>query len=219
MCIRDSYQVVMIPIYYSPAEQKESIEKLENLSDLLEQIGIRVFVDKRDIYTPGWKFNDWEMKGVPLRIELGPKDFKGESVRVVRRDNGEKLQIKWQELNTKIPEILKQIQDGLFLKAKSQLDSVTSKVDDWKSFMNHLNQGKMILTPWCERNECEEKVKEKSAEESKMQEEEDDEVSQQLTGSAKTLNVPLNQEKMSEGTKCFACGEPAKTFVYWGRSY
>ena len=81
----------MIPIYYSPAEQKESIEKLENLSDLLEQIGIRVFVDKRDIYTPGWKFNDWEMKGVPLRIELGPKDFKGESVRVVRRDNGEKL--------------------------------------------------------------------------------------------------------------------------------
>ena len=81
------YQVVMVPIYYSTEEQKQFIEKLEKLNEQFESEGLRGYVDKRDVYTPGWKFNNWEMKGVPLRIELGPKDFNDEAVRVVRRDN------------------------------------------------------------------------------------------------------------------------------------
>lgn len=70
---------------------------------------MRSYVDKRDVYTPGWKFNNWEMKGVPLRIELGPKDFKAETVRIVRRDNGEKLSVAWKDLVKTVNELLENI--------------------------------------------------------------------------------------------------------------
>lgn len=80
----------------------------------MKEAGVRVYLDDRDNYNPGWKFNHWEIKGTPLRIELGKNDFEKQEVRVVRRDNGEKSQLKWSELTTAIPELLDRVHDDMY---------------------------------------------------------------------------------------------------------
>ncbi len=78
------------------------MEKAKEFKSLFSKKGIRVHIDDRDVYTPGWKYNHWELKGVPIRIELGPNDFKNREVKIVKRYNGEKLQLKWEELENKV---------------------------------------------------------------------------------------------------------------------
>jgi prolyl-tRNA synthetase len=92
------HQVIIVPVPFKGQEQVLE-QKAEELSKLLKAAGIRSHVDKRDIYTPGWKYNHWELKGVPVRLELGPKDFEKQEVRAVKRNDGKKIQIKWSELS------------------------------------------------------------------------------------------------------------------------
>lgn len=92
---------------------------------------MRTYFDDRENYNPGWKFNHWEVKGVPIRIELGKKDFDKQEVRIVRRDTGEKLQMKWDELSTKIPTLLDQIHEDLYKKAEKERDDHIKETDTW----------------------------------------------------------------------------------------
>ena len=95
-------QVVIIPVVFKDTEKEKLLAKAKEIEETLIKAGIRVKVDDRVNYSPGWKYNHWELKGVPLRIELGPKDLEKEEVRAVRRNDGEKFQIKWQEIGTKV---------------------------------------------------------------------------------------------------------------------
>lgn len=99
----------MVPITYKDDDSTAILGKINDLAKTLKQVDIRTYCDDRENYNPGWKFNHWELKGTPIRIELGKKDFEKEEVRVVRRDTGEKSQIKWENLATEIPALLERI--------------------------------------------------------------------------------------------------------------
>lgn len=121
-------QLVIVPIPYKQSESAELLSRCSAFAKDFAKKGIRVKLDDRDIYTPGWKYNDWEKKGVCIRMEVGPEDMKNGTARLVRRDNGEKTVYEWKELETKIPELLESIHDSMFKKAKEELDSSIVKV-------------------------------------------------------------------------------------------
>ena len=181
---------------------------------------MRVELDTREDYNPGWKYNYWEQKGVPLRIELGPKDLEKEQVVFARRDDASpsgKMTVKWSEVAARAPEMLETIQAALLEKARKERDAHIRYVNTWEEFMNTLD-GNMVLAPWCERIECEEEVKKRTspdATEKKVVAGE----APALSGSAKTLCLPFNQEELPEDCKCFCCGQKATAFALWGRSY
>lgn len=208
-------QVIIVPIPFKGKE--EEVNKAASaLFDSLKKTDLRVQIDLRDNYNPGWKFNHWELKGVPIRIELGPKDVENQEVRVVLRYNGEKLQIKWAGLEKELAALLDKIQQEMYQRALGRFNDKIKRAGSWQDFMLHLNSRNVVLTPWCENRECEEKVKERSGIETK---EGVIEGENSLTGQAKTLCVPLEYEPLAEGEKCFHCEQPAKVRVYWGRSY
>ena len=183
-------QVVIIPIIMKNKEDIV-IKAADDIFGALKKAGVRVHVDDRTNYTPGWKYNNWELKGVPIRIEIGPKDVEGKKVLAVLRYNGEKLEISWEELIEKVPALLKDIQQGMFDKCKEKFDSKLKKESTWEGFMNELNKKNVVLTPWCQTAACEEKVKHRSGVESKEMANEGEAL---LTGQAKTLCMPLDQE-------------------------
>ncbi|CAL6397247.1 unnamed protein product [Bathycoccus prasinos] len=203
-------QVVIVTIPNS----KLSEEKAQMLKDNAEAIGksltdsanVRVKTDTRDNYTPGWKYSHWEVKGVPIRLEFGPRDLDNETCVLVRRDTREKEVCKLADVNARVPELLVEIQQNMFNQAKAIRDTSTITVTEWKDFVPALDQKKMVLTPWCETKESEEEVKKRSSEESEG-------------GAAKTLCIPFIQPPLKEGTKCFITGKPATVWVLWGRSY
>ena len=208
-------QVVIIPI---PFKGKEGIvnEAANELYQRLKKTDVRVNLDARDNYNPGWKYNHWELKGVPIRLELGPKDLEKNEVRAVFRHNGHKMQLKWDELEKELPVILDKIQNEMYENALERFNSKQKKANNWEEFMGHLNSRNVVLTPWCNDSKCEDNCCEKSGIETKEQAVEGE---QQLTGQAKTLCIPLEYEPLAEGAKCFACEKEAKVRVYWGRSY
>lgn len=208
-------QVVIVPIYQKDCQDK-IVESSQNVLKKLRQAGIRVKLDDRSNYNPGWKFNHWEVKGVPIRLEIGSKDVEKNEVRVVRRFDGEKYQMNVDSLSDHLTEALEKIQQEMYDKAVKERSERTKQGNDWETFMAELNKRNVVLTPWCDVQACEQKVKDRSKEESKAAETEGEEL---LTGSAKTLCKPLDQPQLEEGTKCFACGEPAKVTALWGRSY
>jgi prolyl-tRNA synthetase len=138
------------------------INKIRDLAAALKSHGVRIYVDDRENYNPGWKYNNWEMKGVPLRIELGKKDFQSEEVRVVRRDDSSKQQVKWDVLHNYIPSLLEQIHEDMYNRALKTRDDHISKVDNWADFMTELNKRNLCLAPWCNDQECEKAAKERS---------------------------------------------------------
>ncbi|PWA73956.1 proline--tRNA ligase, cytoplasmic [Artemisia annua] len=165
--------------------------------------GIRAEEDLRENYSPGWKYSHWEMKGVPLRIEIGPKDLANNQVRAVRRDNGSKVDIPMADLVNRVKAMLDDIQQSMFDVAKQKRDACIQVIRTWDEFTEALGKKKLILAPWCDEKEVELEVKAKT----------------KATGAAKTLCSPLDQPEMPEGTLCFASGKPAKKWTYWGRSY
>lgn len=174
------------------------------------------------MYNPGWKYNHWEQKGVPLRIEVGPRDIETRQVRVVTRFNGDKEDISIDNIGIVVKEKLEAVQDALFAKAVKARDEHLVKVTEWKDFVPNLEKNNLILTPWCggEHKDWEEYVKEKSREESLASRGEVAEDEKTATSvAAKTLCIPFNQPDLPEGTKCFASGLPATCWVLWGRSY
>lgn len=179
--------------------------KADEIAAQLKAAGVRVTVDARDNYTPGWKYNFYELKGVPLRLELGPKDMDKESVMTVRRDTGAKVPIAWKDLSG-VPAMLETMQQEMLDSARRMMEASNVVVTKWEDFVPALDQKKFCMTPWCEDPESEEEVKVRSAAESDG-------------GAAKTLCIPYDQPPMPEGTKCFITGKPAKRWVLWGRSY
>ena len=139
---------------------------------------------------PGWKYNEWEMKGVPLRIEVGPKDVEKKAVMLARRDNGEKESVSLDNLN-QVSEVLEDIQNSLFTKAKDFMDSSIVEVDNYDDLTKAISEGKIAFAQWCGSKESEERIKE-------------------ATG-GKSLNSPL--DKKASG-KCVECEEKATCYSY-----
>ncbi|MFC4411802.1 proline--tRNA ligase [Chungangia koreensis] len=186
-------QVMMVPI----AQHKEGV--LDYAYDLKERLSsvARVGIDASD-KKPGWKFNEYEMKGVPLRLEVGPKDIENGQVILARRDTGEKVTVPVDELETRIPELLEEIQSNLFNKALNHREEKTSVARNLEEFGEKLesNPG-FIKAMWCEDQACEDKIKEEF--------------------SATSRCIPFEQEKV--GDTCICCGKPAEKMVYWAKAY
>jgi prolyl-tRNA synthetase len=163
-----SLQVIIIPtgitVKTSPAEKEAILSKCKEMFSALKSNGLRVKVDDRDNVTPGFKYNHWELKGVPVRLEVGPKDLKKNETRCVRRDTGVSIQMAIDTTFSKsIQNLLDTIQADMFTKAKKIRDDHLIKVDAWDDFIIALNGKNLILSPWCENIECEESVKERSS--------------------------------------------------------
>ena len=211
-------QVVIVPIPYNDPDvtAKQTALCLE-VEEQLKAAGVRVRYDDRKNYNPGWKYNYWELKGVPLRLEVGPKDVEKRQVRAVRRDTGDKEDVSAAVLVQKVALMLVTMQAELLEKArvKAKVEQVTR----WEDFVPALQLGKMVLTPFCDEMEEEENVKDKSKAEALAASGEAEDERCATPVAAKTLCIPFDQPPLLEGTPCFASGKPAKCWVLWGRSY
>jgi len=187
-------QIVIIPV---AAHKEGVIEKATELKNKLEE-KFRVEVDLRDNYSTGYKFNYWELRGVPVRIEIGPRDIENGQCVVVRRDTLEKVVIKIEELSNKIEELLEEIQKHMYNECVERVNKKTTIATNMDEFEKNLkeNQG-YVKAMWCGDEACEDKIK-------------------GLTG-AKSRCIPFEQEHLSD--KCVCCGKPATKMVYWGRQY
>ena len=206
-------QVVIVPIKTSKDNAEEILGKGKEIYEQLKNADIRVIFDDSEMHTPGWKYAEWELKGVPIRIEYGKKDLSKDQVTFFCRDNLEKFPVKLTEVVDKIKETLEVIQKRMFEKQLERVKNSTTQATDFDKFLEGLNKGNIIYTPWCKDSDCEDKVKEKVKEIAAKSEEQD------TVGTCKTLNMPLEQPKLEEGAKCFFCGKPAKATAIWGRSY
>jgi prolyl-tRNA synthetase len=156
-------QVVIIPIYHSDEEKEKILATCGDIEMLLTARNIRVHLDDRDQVTPGFKFNDWEMKGIPIRIELGPKDLENQNFILVRRDNGQKQEVSLnQEFSVDTEIELDNIHNDMFANAKKILDERTTTLETYDEFKSELEKGMLIKAPICDNQTCEEKIKEET---------------------------------------------------------
>lgn len=186
-------QTMIIPI----AQHKPGV--LDKANELLETLksNYRVKVDDSD-KSPGWKFSEQEVRGIPTRIEIGPKDIEKNQAVIVRRDTREKIVVSLDELNEKLGEVLTKMQSDMLERARAHRDAHTSSVTTWQDFVNEISkQSGFVKAMWCGERECEEAIKEKTT--------------------ATTRCMPFEQEKLSD--VCVHCGKPAKTMVYFGKAY
>ena len=187
-------QAMIIPI-----QQKKAgvMEKAEEIQEALIKAGVRAKLDGSD-KSPGFKFSEQEMRGIPVRIECGPKDIEKNQAVVVRRDTREKIVVSLDELTVKVPEILETIQHDMFETAKAHRDAHTYSAENYDEFVETINEKPgFVKAMWCGCKECEDKIKEDTG--------------------ATSRCIPFAQEEIA-GT-CVCCGKPAKKMVYWGRAY
>jgi bifunctional glutamyl/prolyl-tRNA synthetase len=213
------YQVVIVPCGITASLSKEDEEALINtckdIESRLKKSGLRVFGDYRDVYSPGWKFNHWELKGVPIRVEIGPKDKAASKLTIVLRHTGNRSTIPVENSETKIHEILEQMHKDLYNKAKAELDSHTVIAKDWAGLLKGLDNSCIILAPFCGVSSCEDKIKQDSARDAVVEE------GAPAMG-AKGLCIPFEQpEKLAENQPCVhpECKNKAKNYTLFGRSY
>jgi len=191
-------QVVIIPIYKNEEQKISVIQKGREIKDKLEVRGISVKLDDRDTYKPGWKFNEYEFKGVPLRIAIGPRDVENKTVELARRDTLEKEIVPMADIDIKIEQLLKTIQDNLFKKALSFREENTFNADTWNEFVEILDsKGGFIYAHWDGTAETEQKIKEETK--------------------ATIRCIPLNGKK--EEGKCIFSGKPSSQRVVFARAY
>ena len=187
-------QAMVIPV----AQHKEGvIEATGDLLMRLKEMGIRARMDASD-QSMGWKAAEYEMKGVPLRVEIGPKDMEKGQCCICRRDSGEKVFVPLADLETVVPQLLDSVHEGLYNRAKQNLENNTKvcmTLDEVKEFME--TEGGFAKTMWCGELDCELEMKEKAGVSSRC--------------------MPLEQEKVSD--VCVCCGKPAKHMIYWGVAY
>lgn len=155
-------QVVIIPIYHSKEDKENVLQKACQIKDGLSDNGIRVNLDDREQLTPGFKFNDWEMRGIPIRIEIGPKDIAKNQIVLARRHNQTKISLDIDGLTEKTLSELKNIQKEMFDAAKKILDERVVRVSEYQQFKKELENGKMIDCSWCGNQTCEDKIKEET---------------------------------------------------------
>lgn len=203
-------QAVVVPIpnaKLSAAESAALTDGAAKVTAALAAAGVRSKLDARDNYTPGWKYNHWEVKGVPLRLEYGPRDMAAAQVVVVRRDTREKETVPLAGLAPRVAQLLDAMQADLLAAATAVRNDAIATVLSWPGFVPALDAKKMVLAPWCEDPESEEWVKKRSGEESDK-------------GAAKTLCIPFSQPPLPAGTPCFTGnGKTATVWALWGRSY
>ena len=187
-------QVMICPVM----QKKEGVlEKAAELKSRLAAAGFRVRVDERD-KNPGFKFADSEMRGIPLRVEIGPKDIQNNQAILVRRDTHEKITVALEELETRTGELLETIQKDMYEAAKKHLEAHTFQAESMDEMERILDNEKgFVKAMWCGSRECEEAVKEKTG--------------------ASSRCIPFAQEKICDC--CINCGKPATKMVYWGRAY
>lgn len=154
-------QIVIIPIFQGNQSDKDLEKKSQELKNTLNDFKIEL--DARKEYSVGWKFNQWELKGIPLRIEIGPKEVKEKKATLVRRDNGEKRTVKFADLTLEVQKTLNSIQKNLFEKSKQYLKEQTREVFDYKEFKDiMLKERGFVKAFWCEAPDCEAKIKEET---------------------------------------------------------
>lgn len=186
-------QVEIIPI---ATHKAGVIEKATELKELISKVA-RTHLDDSD-NTPGWKFAQCEMRGIPLRVEIGPKDIEANQCVVVRRDNLEKTVVSLDELEARIPELLKAVHDGLYSKALERREAMTYEAFDMDEMVTTANEKSgFIKAMWCGELECEELLKDKAGVSSRC--------------------MPFGAKAISD--KCVCCSKPAKHLVYWGKAY
>ncbi|MBE6794146.1 MAG: proline--tRNA ligase [Ruminococcaceae bacterium] len=187
-------QVALIPI----AQHKEGVlDKVYEVADVLKK-DFRVKVDASD-KAPGWKFSEYEMKGVPVRVELGPKDIEKNQCVIVRRDNREKIFVSLDNLAEEVQKALDAVHNAMYEKALKNMQEKTSVATSYEEFLDIAeNKPGFIKAMWCGEKECEEKLKD-------------------VTGGVKSRCIPFEEEHLSD--TCVCCGKPAKHMVYWGKQY
>ena len=185
-------QVIIVPI---AAHKGGVIEKAKEIESLLVKAGVRAETDVRDM-SPGWKFNEWEMKGVPLRIEIGPRDIENGQVIIMRRDNLEKQTVAIDALEQFIPELLDTVQKDLLVKSRANRDKKVVSADDLDGILKGVEGKNFVKAGWCGCRECEDKVKEFAQ---------------------ATARVMCDEDGVPE--KCAICGKPAKHSVLFARAY
>jgi prolyl-tRNA synthetase len=192
------YQVVIVPI--PRGNWRETVlPKAQAIRDDLVARGIRVMLDDRDSQTPGWKFNEWEMRGVPLRLEIGPKDLEKSQVVLARRDTREKSFTPMEGLTVHIEQLLVTIQKALFDRAvqfRAEHTSQTASYDEFKEIMD--GRPGFVVAPWCGSAECEAAIKTETQ--------------------ATIRNIPFTSPT-AEGTSCLRCGKPAAANAWFAKAY
>ncbi len=186
-------QVMVIPI----AQHKEGV--LDKAFELKESLSsdFRVKIDDSD-KSPGWKFSEQEMRGIPVRIEIGPKDIEANQAVIVRRDTREKVVVSLDEIDSKLSEMLNTMQNEMLERARNHRDSHTTSAKTYDEFKDAVaNKPGFIKAMWCGEEACELKIKEDT------------------TATARCM--PFEQEHISD--ECVCCGKPSKTMVYWGKAY
>ena len=189
-------QIVIIPIKYANDDPTMLYDKVHEIGAQLREAGLRVKVDDSDTHNPGYKMNLYEVQGVPVRIELGARDYEKKEVRVCIRHSKAKMQMSWETLVEGMTETLEIIHREMYEKAEQARNDNLSTVDNWEDFMTALNQRKICLADWCDVEKCEDNIGEQSKAESEeaMRNEQGDEVL--LTGKAKTLCIPFDQPEL-----------------------
>jgi len=189
-------QIVIVPILFDKTKDK-IIKEAKNIKKSLSKFS--PILDSREDVSPGWKYNEWELKGIPIRIEIGPRDLEKKSVTIAKRTDLEKQKVKIKDLEKVVPKLLNEIQNKLYKKAESFLKSRITTAKNINELQKAIKNKKIALVPMCKEKKCEELIKDK-------------------TGGGKTLNAPIKQPPI-KGKKCIICNKPAKYWVYIGKSY
>ena len=190
------HQVTIVPIIFDETKAKVLKKANEIKSKLKKHNPI---LDDREDYSPGWKFNESELKGIPIRIELGPRELEKKQAVLVRRDKNEKKNVKITDLAKEVEKTLEDIQKNLFNKAKKHLESNTEEVKDWQNFKKAIKNKKLVLAPFCGETDCEDEIREK-------------------TSGAKSINIPFTQPKEIK-EPCIQCKEKATVICRFAKSY
>lgn len=190
------HQVVVIPIFKNDEQKKIVEEYLNPILDTLKNNSVRTNVDWRE-ESPGFKFNDWEMKGVPIRMEIGPRDIENKQIVLVRRDTGEKSTVQVNAIADKVSQMLDDIHNNLFAQAKEFMNNNTHKIDSYDEFKKIIKDGGFIRCGWDGTSETELKIKEETG--------------------ATTRVIPFDENP--KDLKCIYTGKPAKHEVIFARAY
>lgn len=214
-----SIQAVIVPCGLTVNTKQDERESLQASCKQLERdllsASVRVEGDYRDNYSPGWKFNHWELKGVPIRIEVGPKDLAAQQVVAVRRDTGDKVTIPFKDITTRVPALLTEIQANLLAKATKDLYDNIKQTENFTDFCKALDSNALLLSPFCGEPDCEGRIKDESARDGSELE------AGALAMGAKSLCIPFEQPAKKVGNKCIhpACKNPPLFWCLFGRSY
>ena len=220
-------QTVLIPVGINknttPEARKKHEDDMDAMRATLKKVKVRTEIDWRDGYTPAWKFNDWELKGVPLRLEFGPKDAAEEVVSFARRDTGEKGKIPLADLATKVHELLETIQQDMYKKAEKSFAEHRRKCTNWDEVLPLLDDKNVVLIPFCLDGKCEDRIKELTT---RAEDTRDVSEAQKLPSMGmKSLCIPFEQPEGDElvpgVTACLnpECKNKAQKWVMFGRSY